>query len=371
MIHVEVLDRTAKALRPFVQMPFDFYKNDANWVPPIKKHLIDLLLGQGNEWLRAAECAFYVAYDGEKAIARVMAGFDASADNALGAGSGFISLFEAENADGARAVLDAAAAFLKEKGAKIAVGPLYPAYSVLNRGILVEGFDGPPVLENAYNPKAYAAYFAANGFEKTRDYLAFDIAIKDVELDKLSALAERARQRFGFQIKNIGIRETGLHLARDIATVVGSALDAEGEVPPTEEDILALMEAVQPVYRGELCVMAYAGGRPIGVVLSFPDNGAYLKTLRGSKAPFRRLAALMQRGNERVLRCPMQAVVPEYQNKAVNLAMICRAMAAAQKMGYERIEGSLVAEDHPSAVNNTRLVGGEIYRRYRVYKKNL
>lgn len=371
MIHVEVMEKTAKGLQAFIRLPFDLYKNDANWVPPVKKHLSDLLLGRGNEWLGAAECGFYVAYHGEKTIARVMAGFDASLDNALGAGVGFISLFEAQNADGARAVLDAAAAFLKGKGAKKAVGPLFPAYSVLNRGLLLEGFDGPPVLENAYNPKEYAEYFAANGFEKARDYLAFDIAIKDVELEKLSALAERARQRFGFQIKNIGMQEAGLHLARDIATVMGRALNAEGEVPPTEEDILALFNALKPVYRGELCVMAYAGGRPIGVVLSFPDNSAYLKTLRGTETPLRRLAALMQRGKEKVLRCPMQAVVPEYQSKAVNLAMICRAMAAAKQMGFERIEGSLVAEDHPSAVNNTRLVGGKIYRRYRVYKKNL
>lgn len=371
MIHVEVLERTAKGLQPFVQMPFETYKNDDRWVPPVKKRLTDLLLGHGNEWLRAAVCGFYLAYDGDKAIARVMAGYDASNDNMLGQGVGFISLFEAENADGARAVLDAALAFLKEKGAAKAVGPLYPAYSVLNRGILAEGFDGRPVLENAYNPKEYADYFVANGFEKARDYLAFDIAIKDVELDKLSALAERARQRFGFQIKNIGIQEAGLHLARDIATVMGRALDAEGEVPPTEEDILTLFETVKPVYRGELCVMAYAGSAPIGVVLSFPDNSEYLKTLRGTETPLRRLAALLQRGNEKVLRCPMQAVVPEYQNKAVNLAMICRAMAAAKSLGYERIEGSLVAEDHPSAVNNTRLVGGEIYRKYRVYKKSL
>lgn len=372
MLHVEVLEKTPKGLRPFVQLPFALYRDDSMWVPPIKKNLTALLLGKGNEWLLHTNCAFFLAFDGGRPIARVLAGVETAPAGALGVGTGFISLFEAESADGARAVLEAAEAYLKKMGATKVTGPLYPAYSVLNRGILAEGQDGPPVLENAYNPLVYAGYFERSGFQKARDYLAFDVAIEDVALEKWTVLAERARQRFGFRLEGFTVREAGLHLARDIAMVMGRAIDAEGEVPPAEEDILALFEKIKPVSRGEVCVMAYAGEEPIGVVLSLPDNSDYLKALGGVETPVRRaLARLRQKEKGRVLRCPMQAVVPEYQSKAVNLAMICRAMQAAKALGYRRIEGSPVAEDHPTAVNNTRFIGGTVYRRYRIYRKAL
>lgn len=368
MLHVEILHRNTKDLQPFIQLPFDLYKGDSNWAPPVRRKLLDSLLSDENDLLAHSQPQFFIAYQGDTPIARVMAGMDTH----LGEGVGWFSLFESEdNMDGVRAVLDAACAYLKEKGATQVVGPIAPQYDLLNRGLLVDAFDGLPVLHNPYNKAYYPALLEGYGFVKKRDYLAYQIPIADVPLEKMEPLAQKVEQRFNFRVEQIPSQRLGLRLAREIASIIAKASKATGEDVPTPEDIQQLLERLKTIYRGELCVMAYAGEKPIGVVLAFPDNTPYLQALDGVETPLRVLKAVLSMKNVTTVRCPMQSVVPEYQSKAVNLAMIHHAISNAKRLGYTYIEGSTVPEDDVVSINNTLLAGGRHYRTYRVYTKDL
>ncbi|MEW6033116.1 MAG: hypothetical protein AB1645_09630, partial [Bacillota bacterium] len=42
-----------------------------------------------------------------------------------------------------------------------------------DRGLLVHGFDRPPVLMNSYNPPYYVGLFERYGFEKFEDFFAY------------------------------------------------------------------------------------------------------------------------------------------------------------------------------------------------------
>ena len=371
MIHVEILRPSVKTLQPFIQLPFDIYQDDGNWVPPVRKKLVDSLLSPQNELLTHSEHQYFLAFKGEEPIARVLAGVDKT-QQLGGQTIGWFSLFDCEDdIDGARAVMDAASAFLKEQGAERIIGPVAPMYDLLNRGLLVEGYDRPPVLGNPYNKRYYPTLLSSNGFEKARDYLAYDIAVTDVPLEKMLSLKQRVEQRFRFRVEEIPAQRIGLRLAREIAQVIAAASDPEKEYVPTEDDILQLLERMRPVYRSELCVMAYSGDQPIGVVLAFPDNTKYLQTLGGYETPLRLLKAMLTQKSVKTLRCPMQSVVPAFQNKAVNMAMICHAVEGAVRLGFTHIEGSTVAEDDASSTNNTLMVGGKPGRVYRVYSKEL
>lgn len=132
-----------------------------------------------------------------------------------------------------------------------------------------------------------------------------------------------------------------------------------------------MFDRVRPVYRSELCILAYAKKQPIGVVLAFPDNTPYLQALKGSPLPWRMLSALSAAKRLHTARCPIQYVIPEYQNKAVNLAMLCRAFENAQRIGIQRIEGSLVDELNAVSLNNSQLFGGKAYKTYRIYQKSI
>lgn len=117
--------------------------------------------------------------------------------------------------------------------------------------------------------------------------------------------------------------------------------------------------------------MAYAGTRPIGVMLGIPDYNRVLKARKGRTDPLSRLLGEFQRSRIDTARCPMQYVVPDFQNKAVNAAMLYQAWQGAKRLRIRRIEGSTVDETHMVSINNSLIAGGKLYRIYRGYKKEI
>ena len=69
-------------------------------------------------------------------------------------------------------LFEAAALWARERKMKVLRGPANPSLND-ECGLLVDGFDSPPVLMMTYNPRYYAALYEAAGFRKAKDLLAF------------------------------------------------------------------------------------------------------------------------------------------------------------------------------------------------------
>lgn len=374
MIHVEIVKPTPSGIQAFIRMPEAVYKGDPNWVPPLRREQTRLLTGKDNELFSQGLQRFFLCYDDERPVARVLAGIDVRRNAQTGESQGYFSLFESlDNASYARAVLDAAVAFLREHGITRLIGPTAPYYTDLNRGLLVEGFDGPPVLYNPYNPPYYAQYLEEYGFTKERDYLAYFIRMEEAAIDRIAPIVDRAQKRFGFTVTPIDLNKQNLsRLARDIATVISDATPEEqGAYLPTPEDIAILLRRVRPFFRSEIAWMAYAGRRPIGLLMGLLDYNRVLQKMRGAKTPWGWLLGKLLINRIDTVRCPMQYVVPEYQNKAVNAVLVYHAVLGAKKLDVRYIEGSTVDETHSASINNALITGGELYRIYRNYQKYL
>lgn len=374
MIRVEIVKPTAKGIQPFLRLPGDIYRDDPNWVPWSHREMVRMLTGKDNELFQQGIQRFFLVYDDDRPVARVLAGVDVYRNAQTGRNEGYFSLFECfDNMDYARAALDAACAFLKDHGVTRLLGPQAPEYSLLNRGLLVEGFDGPPVLYNPYNPPYYERLLEEYGFTKERDYLAYLIDIQGSDVDRFAPLTNRVQSRFGFKARNIDLNKENIaRVAQDIATVIAEATPQEpGIYVPTTEDIIKMLRRVRPFYRKNLAVIAYADKRPIGVLLGLMDYNRVLVKRRGRSDPFSQLLGLLAAPRIDTARCPMQYVVPDYQNKAVNAVLYHRAWEGARKLGIQRIEGSTVDETNIALVNNTQLAGGKLYRIYRNYQLDL
>ncbi len=374
MIHVEIVKPNRRALKPFIQLPFDIYKKDLNWAPPRRRELTRALMGIGNDFFSRGIQRMFLAYDDETPVARVLAGIDLRHSSRLGEQSGYISLFESyENYEYAQAVLDPATRFLREHGVKQLYGPVAPRYDLLNRGVLVDGFDGPPVLENAYNSAALPQMLEKYGFVKWRDYLAYDIPTEKIPVERILPMADRIRQRFGFRIEHLDFSRGNLiRAAQDISAVICEATpDEPGVYMPSPEDLLELFRRVRPWLRNQAAVMAYAGQRPIGCVIGLLDGTPAVLGTSGRATPWNWLRRVLKTPNIRTARCPIQYVVPEYQNMAVNTVLMAEAVDGAKRLGIKNVEGSLVDETHIVSVNNTRSAGGRLYRRYRMYRMDI
>lgn len=373
MIRVEIVKPAAGSIKPFIRMADAVYRDDKNYVSQPRRELLKLLTGKDNELFSQGIQKIFLAYDDDRPVARILAGVDMRRNAQTGLNEGYFSLYETfDNVDYSNAVLDAAVAFLREHGITAIYGPVAPSYTDLNRGLLVEGFDGPPVFYNPYNPTYYKNLLEDYGFKKERDYLAYLMNTENMKnVERFGPMNDRVQQRFGFSVRHIDLkRDSMAHAAQDIATVIAEAMPEEaGQYLPGADDVLSLLQRVKRIFRQELAVIAYAGTRPIGVLIGFPDINRVLRARKGGSGPLSWLRGEIERGRIDTARCPMQYVVPDYQNKAVNAAMLYTAAQGAKRLKIKLFEGSTVDENQISSINNTLIAGGKLYRCYRVYKK--
>lgn len=369
MIRVEILEQTRAALRPFVMLPFRLYKDDPNWVAPLIGEQLRALCDK-----QGGPRRFFLVYDGETPVARVMAGIDERLNERLNRQCGYFSLFEtAQKPDYARAALDAACAYLREEGMKQVIGPAALGVDDFGKGLLVQGFDGPPVLFNPYNPSYYADYLEKCGFEKHRDHLAYFMRMDEFDFRAMEEIVPRAKKRFGFRVEHVdAAKGQEERILQNAGRVMRESFPPDWEWNvPTYGDLVQEKKKLARYYRPEMTVMAYAGNRPIGFVLAFPDFNQVLKKMKGRVFPFGWLWYLLGKKKIHGARCSLQVVVPEYQHKGVNTAMFYEAFLGAKQLGIQWVEGSTVDETSVSSIANTEKMASHLYRVYRQYEKTL
>ena len=71
------------------------------------------------------------------------------------------------------------------------LGPMNPSINE-ECGLLVEGFDSPPVIMMTYNPAYYAELLTQAGLRRCKDLVAYLVVLDDSRLARLERLAARA-----------------------------------------------------------------------------------------------------------------------------------------------------------------------------------
>ena len=132
-----------KDLDAFIRVPWEIYKDDPNWVPPL---LIERkeALSVKNPWFEHAEWCAWIAYRDGNPIGRISAQIDQLHQQKYATKTGFFGLIEAvDEHEVFNALFETAQTWLRGKGMRQVLGPFNLGINQ-EVGILVEGFDSPP-----------------------------------------------------------------------------------------------------------------------------------------------------------------------------------------------------------------------------------
>ena len=110
-----------------------------------------------NPFFRHAEIQLFVARRGDSDVGRIAAIVDREHNDFHGEKTAFFGFFECENdPEIAGLLFDAASIWGKERRMSVLRGPANPSLND-EAGLLVDGFDSPPVFMMTYNPRYSAA----------------------------------------------------------------------------------------------------------------------------------------------------------------------------------------------------------------------
>lgn len=372
MTNLTVRRISRNELGRFLRLPFRLYKDDKNWVPPLFSEMRAMLDPEKNHFLRDSNCAMFMAFHGRKAVARVLAGYNAGVSKKTGVPNGFFALFAAEDEESGLAVLEAAAQYCKGLGAKRFFGPQSPTNGEEERALLIEGFGFPPVLYTAYNPEWYQNVFRRFGMEKSNDLLAFLLETDKLPLDRFRRIVRFAENRYGFHADRFDMNRLKDEL-RDIQLILKEAAIEEWDmgIPSwelIEQTAAAMKTLADPDF---IYIVRTHEGRPIAFVVSIPNYNEALIHMNGRMLPFGVLKFLHWRKRISGLRILMQFSVRDYEGKGAVSAAYLAIMEKAIEKGYHWGEASTIGEENIRSLQAVEGAGGRAYRRYRWFEKAL
>jgi hypothetical protein len=367
---IEVFEvKSKKDLNDFIQLPFSLYYKDPFYIPPLNKEMFKEFSDKNPFFLHATVRYFLAKKEG-KLAGRIISIINQRHIEFHNERTGFFGFFESSNnLEVAAALLDKVSEILRKEGMDIIRGPMN--FSTNEEcGFLLEGFNTPPVLMTPYNPPYYNDLMKRYGMTKSKDLYAYVYNVLDELPAKILRVAEIA-------VKNrISVRPVDKkkfnHEMNLFMDVYNSAWEKNwGFIPLTDEELIYLGEKLKTIVVPELTLIAEKEKKPVGFLGLLPDFNFILKHMNGKINPISIAKAIYYSKKIKDLRLLLLGIKSEYRNKGVDALLFREGFKGIKKGGYKRVEFSWILEDNIPVQRIVEMIGGRLYKKYRIYEKKL
>lgn len=362
---------TPGQLRSFIDLPWSIYAGDYNWVPPLKKDVGELLDHDHHPFWEHARGRLFLALEDGRPVGRISAQVDDNYNRLWDEKLGSFGFFESpDRAEVSSALLAAACDWVKNEGMTVVRGPMSPS-SNDEWGLLVKGFDRPPVLMMPYNPPYYQALVEESGFAKAKDLLAFIKYASTPMPERFVTLAEKLRAN-----PRITIRPLNMKRLESEMVIVKELYNAAWELnwgfsPMTGKEMDLLASNLKNFAVPEMVLLAFYDGKPAGLSITLPDFNQVLRRLNGRLDLAGLFKFLRWRNRITGIRALVFGFKKEYRRLGLPILLFYETERFARTRGYEWCELSWNLEDNRLINDFDRELGGRVYKRYRVYEKAL
>ena len=365
---------TRKDLNDFIRLLWPLYKDDPAWVPPL---ILDrrMQLAPNNPYFEHASFSSWVAYRDGKAVGRISAQIDQLYLDRYQDATGFFGMLESEdNSETFQTLLVTAENWLQKKGMRRVAGP-YNLSINQELGLLVEGFETPPVVMMGHARPYYAERVEENGYRKEKDLLAYIIDTDFAHPRAMQAITARTRNRIQTRFLRKSNFTEELNLIRDIFNDAWS--QNWGFVPWTDSEFQHLGKDLKMIVDEDLVVFATVDGEPAAFMVVLPNINEAIRDLNGRLLPFGWLKLLwrLKVKYPATGRVPLMGVRSRYQDSILGATLAFSMFASLQppviKRGIKQVELSWILEDNKGMRNILEAIGGRVYKTYRIYSKEL
>ncbi|MEO6216486.1 MAG: N-acetyltransferase, partial [Sphingomonas sp.] len=368
--------------KKFIDLPFRLYKNDRNWVPPLKGEALGLITPEKNGWFSHAEAQLFLAERGGQVVGRISAHIDTlaltmPASQGFGPGCGQFGLFDAEDENTAKALINAAEGWLRNKGMTRVIGPI--SMSIWEEpGLLIQGYDHSPTIMMGHAKPEYRGWIEGAGYTPAKTLYTYDLDITQEFPPIVKRIIESGEKNPRIRIREVDKSKFDEEAAIILAILNDAWADNWGFVPLTPPEIADVGVKLKPIVFNDLIRIAELDGRPVAFMITLPDLNEVIKPLNGKLFPFgwAKLLLWLRKPKARTMRVPLMGVLKELQasRMAGQLAFMMIEYirrAALAKYGATRGEIGWVLDDNQGMNAIAETIKSKINKTYEIYQKTL
>jgi GNAT superfamily N-acetyltransferase len=364
-------------LRRFIDLPYRLHARDPIWVPPLRRDVKAVLSRSKNPFFEHAEAEYFLAERDGVVVGRIAAIANRLHNETHGDKVGFFGFFETvDEQDVADALLGAAAGWLRTRGLDTMRGPA--SFSTNDEsGLLVDGFDTPPVLMMPHNPRYYLTLLERAGFTTAKNLLVYQHGRPNGQLipvpERLTRATQLITERLGLTLRPLRMGEFKAEVDR-VKELYNKAWEHNwGFVPMTDHEIEHLAAQFKPIVVPELVPFVEKDGKVVAFALALPDLNTVLATNRSGRMFPVILKLLWRLKTNRIyrLRITLLGVLPEYRGKGIDAVLYHWIWTRGGMLNYSWGEAGWILEDNPAMNAGLVKMGFTVYKTYRLLDRPL
>jgi hypothetical protein len=372
-ISLEVVTQ-GKALRQFLALPHRIYATDPAWIAPLG-FMKREQMSKANHFFEHARWRAWIACRAGEPVGRITAQIDEMHLQQHADDAGYFGMLEADDdPDVFSALFGAAEEWLRSEGMTQVRGP-FNLHMNEEVGLLVEGFETPPYVLMGHARRWYGPAVEGQGYRGVKDLLAYHVR-PDFEAPRvMTRLAARVSDR----VKVRPVRRK--QLLEDAGIMLEIFNDAWqdnwGFVPLAEDEWVETVTTLAKLMPDDYIQIAEYDGEPVAFIVALPNLNEAARGLNGRLLPFgwAKLLWRLKVRHPKTARVPLMGVKQSHQQSRLGPTLAFMVIDSVRKAlharGVEDVEMGWILEDNDGMRNIIETIGGQAYKRYRIYQKEL
>ena len=360
---------TRRQRKLFLEFPWKLYRDDPNWIPPLRVDQEELVGYRRHPFYRRNQVQTFLAFRGHEVVGRIAAILNRVHVEYQNDPRGFFGFFECtDDQEAAAGLLDAVRSWLADRDLRALRGPMNPGINY-TLGTLVEGFDSPPTFMMTYNPPYYDRLLEGCGLRKAQDLYAYFgfLDMLPASTAKHGPIAEQIVEHLNIKLRTLDRSR----FVEDVEAFLGvynrSMVKHWSFSPMSPEEIRHIAKGLRWLIVPELTAAAEIDGQLVGAVFGMLDYNPRIRRIDGRLFPFGFVRLLWNRRAIKRVRLVSTNVIPEYQLMGVGLVLMRALVPRGLDWGLKEAEFSWVAESNPLSRGSLEKGGARRLKSYRVY----
>ncbi|UJR79829.1 hypothetical protein [Sandaracinus amylolyticus] len=363
-------------LSDFLRVPRIVYAGDPNWVQPLDFEMKQRLTPGKNPFFHRGELALFTAWKDGRLVGRISAQLDHEHLRKYEDRTGFFGFFDTVDDDEVgKALVDAASKWVARRGMRRLRGPFSLTINE-ELGVLIDGFDTPPVLMMNHHRPWQDRVALASGLEKAKDFYAWRFDVGEIPPRALKAWEEtKALPEVRLRSVEPSKMDRELRIILDIFNDAWK--DNWGFVPATAEEAKKMGEELKLILDKELAFIAEVDGKAVAICVALPNLNEVIRDFDGKLNPVTlgKLIWRLKVKRPKSARLVMLGIRSEMRHQrryaGLSHALYVEVAKRGEKLGYQWGELSWTLEDNRPINLGIKSMGARIYKKYRVYEKDV
>jgi hypothetical protein len=354
----------------FINLPHRIFRDNPYWVPWFHQDMRSIL-DRNHPFFEHSQGEFFLVRREGRAVARLAALENKNFNEYQGRKDARFYFFDSfDDPEAAHLLFQRVEEWARERKLDRVIGP-QGLSGMTGAGILIDGYDRRAAMTMMnYHLPYYRELVESYGFEVYKDFVsAYLDAVAYQTPPKIKRVAEISLKRGSFWIPELRKKSELRSLGREIGKIYNESwVDHEEYCPMTEAELNQLVDSLVTVTDPRIIKVIRAGEEIAGFLLTFPDLSPAIQKSKGRVTPLSLARLLYQKKTTREFIINGVGVLPKFQKTGAT-ALLYYELERTLKGRALWAEMTQIAETTDLMLSDMETLGGEVYKRHRVYQR--